>query len=446
MNQHLDIDRVTRMESMGIDESTKRILHDCVPHIEKVIDGAIRDSYQLIMRYPEAARAYAGMNLEEAVAAQRKHWLEDILPATFSEAQLENCVALFSKRQQQGLPLRWYFVFYTNVMRHMIRAIGPAFGRRPERFQQAVEALVRVVIFEVELAAAAYMKSAQDGAAITLNKNADAFEQEIAGLVKMVGASVAHLQTASDTMATVADQTAEEAKTAATATQQTSSNVQTVSAATEQLSSSIQEISTQVGKSVAIAESAVCEAERTNTLVQGLSNAVDKIGDVVKLINSIASQTNLLALNATIEAARAGEAGKGFSVVAGEVKSLANQTAKATEDISAQIAAVQAATRDAVTAIKGIGATIVSINEISTAISSAVEEQGAATQEISRSVQGAAEGSVQMGKTITAVDNLAGQTSGTARDLSAAVGTLSEQTTQLSSQVAAFLEKIRKAG
>jgi len=445
MGIRMDVDRAVRLESMEITDSIKSTLKSCIPAIEKEIDGAIRESYEKILKYPEVQKAYAGMKLDEAVQAQRKHWLEDILPATFSAEQLDNCVELFSKRQQQGLELRWYFVFYTNMLHRLILAVAPGYARHPERFRTVVDALVRVVVFEVELASAAYMKSAQDSAAEILNRNADEFEEQISGLVEMVSASVSQLSGAAETMAVVADRTAGEAATASSVTEQTSDNIQTVSAATEELSTSIREIATQVGKSAEIAEAAMREAGRTNSLVQGLADAVGKIGDVVKLINNIASQTNLLALNATIEAARAGEAGKGFSVVAGEVKSLATQTAKATEDISAQISAVQAATRDAVSAIQGIGETIVHINDISSTVASAVEQQGAATQEIARSVQGAAQGSMQMSQTITTVSDLAGQTNSTAKDLSAAVSGLSSQTTKLSAQVGQFLDKVRRS-
>ncbi|SBW08026.1 Chemotaxis sensory transducer [uncultured Alphaproteobacteria bacterium] len=441
----MQIDREARLASMQIDESTKAILRECKPLVEKGIDDAIRESYQILMKFPEAARAYAGTNIDDACRAQRKHWLDDILPATFSDEQLRNCVELFGKRQQQGLALRWYFVFYTNILRRMIGMVVPVYAKRPDRMRAAVDALTKVVIFEVELAAAAYMTAAQQAAAVELNRHADAFEAEISGLVGMVGATVTQLQSAAGTMATVADRTAGEAEAANEATERTSAAVHTVSAATEELSASIREIAGQVEQAAEIAGSAVRDAERTNTMVQGLADAAARIGDVVKLINNIASQTNLLALNATIEAARAGEAGKGFAVVAGEVKSLATQTAKATEDISKQISAVQSATRDAVTAIESIGSTIVRINDIAAAVASAVEQQGAATQEIARSVQGAAEGSSQMSHTIAAVSDLAGQTSGTARDLSAAVDGLSSQTARLSDQVGAFLANVRRS-
>jgi methyl-accepting chemotaxis protein len=188
----------------------------------------------------------------------------------------------------------------------------------------------------------------------------------------------------------------------------------------------------------------VDEANRTNDMVQSLSEAAGKIGQVVKLINAIASQTNLLALNATIEAARAGEAGKGFAVVAGEVKNLANQTAKATEEIGAQIAAVQNATRDAVHAIGGIATTIGQINDISGSIAAAVEEQGAATQEIARNVQQAALGTQEVTGTIARVSAAAFETGNAAREVLGSAVSLTQNSTTLSEQVDKFVREIRQ--
>jgi methyl-accepting chemotaxis protein len=200
-----------------------------------------------------------------------------------------------------------------------------------------------------------------------------------------------------------------------------------------------------VTQSTEIAGQAVAEANRTNITVQGLSAAAQKIGDVVKLISDIASQTNLLALNATIEAARAGEAGRGFAVVANEVKSLASQTAKATDEISAQVGAMQDATAEAVQAIGGIGRTIGAINEITSAISAAVEQQGAATQEIARNVQQAAQGTGQVSNNISTVNRAADKTGSAASKVLSSAEQLSGQAATLRADVDRFLANIRAA-
>ena len=194
-----------------------------------------------------------------------------------------------------------------------------------------------------------------------------------------------------------------------------------------------------------IARSAVEEAQRTNDTVNTLAEASQKIGQVVQLIQDIASQTNLLALNATIEAARAGDAGKGFAVVASEVKSLANQTAKATEDIAGQIGSIQSVTEQAVSAIQNVGGTISRISEISTAIASAVEEQGAATQEIARNTQEASKGTEQVTTNISGVNRAAGETGVAATQVLSSAEKLGHQSEALRRDVGEFLEKIRAA-
>ncbi|MBV8533991.1 MAG: HAMP domain-containing protein, partial [Alphaproteobacteria bacterium] len=209
-----------------------------------------------------------------------------------------------------------------------------------------------------------------------------AFESQVREALEALGSASGQMLSTSDGISKTASRSTEQVQAVASASDEASSNVQTVAAASEQLSASIAEISQQVARAATIAGRAVDETKQTDGTVQGLAAAAQKIGEVVKLINDIAGQTNLLALNATIEAARAGEAGKGFAVVASEVKSLANQTAKATEDISAQISAIQTVTKDAVDAIKRIGGTIGEVSTVATSIASAVEEQGAATQEI----------------------------------------------------------------
>jgi methyl-accepting chemotaxis protein len=280
---------------------------------------------------------------------------------------------------------------------------------------------------------------------LLLSKMADEFERGVRASLDSLAGAASAMQATSKSMSSTASEASEQATAVAAVAEEASANVQTVAAATEELSSSVSEIGRQVTQSTEIAGQAVAEANRTNVTVQGLSAAAQKIGDVVKLISDIASQTNLLALNATIEAARAGEAGRGFAVVANEVKSLASQTAKATDEISAQVGAMQGATTEAVQAIEGIGRTISAINEITSAISVAVDQQGSATQEIARNVQEAALGTGQVSSNIAAVNHAAEKTGSASSGVLASAEQLSKQAVTLRADVDRFLANIRAA-
>ena len=280
---------------------------------------------------------------------------------------------------------------------------------------------------------------------LLLSRMADEFERGVRASLDTLAGAATEMQATSKSMSATAEEASQQATTVAAVAEQASANVQTVAAATEELSSSVSEIGRQVTQSTEIAGQAVAEANRTNVTVQGLSAAAQKIGDVVKLISDIASQTNLLALNATIEAARAGEAGRGFAVVANEVKSLASQTAKATDEISAQVGAMQNATTEAVQAIEGIGRTIGAINEITSAISIAVDQQGTATQEIARNVQEAAQGTGQVSGNIASVNQSADKTGSAANKVLHSAEQLSGQAATLRGDVDRFLANIRAA-
>ncbi|SHL25052.1 methyl-accepting chemotaxis sensory transducer with Cache sensor [Bradyrhizobium lablabi] len=274
---------------------------------------------------------------------------------------------------------------------------------------------------------------------------ANDFERSVNGIVRSVSTAAAGMQTTAQSMTATASDASARAATVGAASQSASNNVGTVAAAAEELSSSVAEISRQVTRSSEIASKAVGDAERTNATVQVLSTGAEKIGEVVKLIHSIAAQTNLLALNATIEAARAGESGRGFAVVASEVKALANQTAKATEEISAQVAAMQTSTSDAVQAISGITETIAQMSEITVSISTAIEQQGDATREIARNIQQVAAGSSEISAHIGGVTQAASATGTAATDVLTNARELDNQSGMLRSAVDGFLAKVRAA-
>lgn len=278
-----------------------------------------------------------------------------------------------------------------------------------------------------------------------MQKLANDFEAAVGEIVDTVSSASTELEASAGTLTATAERSEELATTVAAASEEASTNVQSVASATEEMASSVNEISRQVQESASIASQAVDQARTTNDRVGDLAQAAARIGDVVELINTIAGQTNLLALNATIEAARAGEAGRGFAVVASEVKALAQQTAKATGEISQQITSIQNATEQSVTAIKDIGDTIGRMSEIASTIASAVEEQGAATQEISRNVQQAAQGTMQVSSNITDVQRGASETGSASAQVLSAAQSLSRDSNRLKQEVSRFLNSVRAA-
>ena len=342
------------------------------------------------------------------------------------------------------------------MVRAMIRLAGgdftvaiPSLGRKDEVGEMAGA----VEVFKTNMIETERLRAEQSDAEqrqlqlrkADMHKLADAFEGAVGEIVEMVSSAASELEASANTLTLTAERSQQLATMVAASSEEASTNVQAVASASEELTTSVNEISRQVQESSRVANEAVDQAQKTNDRVGELSKAAARIGDVVELINTIAGQTNLLALNATIEAARAGEAGRGFAVVASEVKALAEQTAKATGEISQQISGIQAATQDSVGAIKEIGDTIGRMSEISSTIAAAVEEQGAASQEISRNIQHAAEGTSQVSSNITDVQRGASEAGSASSQVHSAAKSLSSESNRLKLEVSKFLNSVRAA-
>ncbi len=445
-----DIQLNQRLRFLKIDQKTRDLLAEIRPILEPELPRILGAFYEHISSYPEVASMFSSnAMIEGAKNAQASHWA-NILTGRFDDSYVSAVQRIGLTHHRIGLEPRWYIAGYSMILGELSAILSEQFSSRfgsgnTEKRGEAIRAVTRAAMLDMDFAISIYLAEGEAEKERTMQQLSVNFEQSIVSISQGIGEATNQMHATANSMKEVAEENSARTGQVSDAAGMATSNVETVAAAAEELTSSISEISRQLSHSSERANDAVSKADSANEQIRNLAQAAEKISEVTVLIQDIAEQTNLLALNATIEAARAGDAGKGFAVVAQEVKSLANQTAKATQDIASHIQRVQTETSDAVIAIATIGEAIGEINEATVAVSAAVEEQNAAASEIARSAQDAAQGTGLITENIDSVSSAASENAVAADVLLVSVEDLSKQGNQLEESVASFLAEVKAA-
>lgn len=425
--------------SSDINETLQHIRELIAPHLPKIVDLF----YDHLGKFPKLTPLLGGAGrIGHLKKAQIEHWTA-LLSGNYNDEFFHRATRIGLAHAKIGLEPRWYLGGYCLVQNHLDALLVNQIRWNRDKLTRALEVLHRVIYLDMDLAVSVYIDRLEEQTHETRLQIAGTLENRVKNVIGTLRTSTNEMEHTASQVSAAADQTIAQTSNVIAASHQAASNVEAVAAAAGELTASIHEIGRQVAQSAQIAAQGAEEAKQTDVKVQGLADAAQRIGEVVRLINDIAGQTNLLALNATIEAARAGEAGKGFAVVASEVKNLASQTARATEEITQQIQAIQAATDETVEVIHGIGRTISQLNEVASTISAAVEQQGAATNEIARNVQQAASSSTTVNANVEGVMSAAKVTAKAAQSVLESTRTIGGETNALNTAVTQFLTEMR---
>ena len=443
MTQSKETEREIRLRFMRIDDKARSELRDFWPFLEPALPRLLDIFYQHLETVPALVKLIDG-NAGRLKQAQRSHWAR-LFDGRFDEDYIQTVLRIGEAHFRIGLEPRWFIGGYAFVLAEMSKVAAAALRFRPKRLSALLQAINLAVMLDLEVAVTVYQRNLmeererrQEGivAAITT------FDGKIKQALGQLEGSAEGMRGSADSLSSRAQEASQRSSNVVAASERAAENIASVAAATEELSASVDDISQRAEESTRMAAEAVTQANRSEATVEELIAAAQSIDVIVQLINDIASQTNLLALNATIEAARAGEAGKGFAVVAGEVKTLANQTAKAIDDIRQQIAAIQTAARGSASAIREIVSTIQHLDETAGTIAQAVEGQRQATREIAHSVNQASVGAQDVTSNISGVDEAISATKQVAHDTAGAATALRDHSNRLNEEIQEFFATI----
>jgi methyl-accepting chemotaxis protein len=435
-------DITERLAFLRIDQRVSQTLRDCLPLIEPEIP-AILDAFYHHLKSVPALRSLVGDQTARLKNAQLQHW-QLLLSGKFDLTYLQRSIAIGQAHRRIGLDPRWYIGGYAFVIQRLTSTIIAKKRWKPQQATEILQAIQAAIFIDMDLAISVYIAAGDDLLAHELDDIADSLEREIHGAVAKVAERTTGMQLMTEHMLGVVTQVSQSTEAVTAAADSATQNVEESARSAEHLAGTAQQILDQASDSADVAASAVIQASTASATVHSLTVAAQEIGNIIQMITDIAAQTNLLALNATIEAARAGDAGKGFAVVASEVKNLANQTARATEEISARINNIQNVTGDASTAIASINETITRIQTIAGTITTAVQEQSSATSAISRNMIDAAKGTRQVTDRIDSVVQISTNTSNLARSMREELLSVGGDVGHLQGKVGKILTSLRQ--